>query len=124
MKQRPWRTLRCVVEVKVPPSNRSDEKDLIYHVDEALDRYWSGRVPMPRAIHPQPARFDAKPKVKSYVRFVQAETIKAGRPGPKSVFEQLVIRALYAIVSFTATRGGRNAISLWVTDAKAFLTEE
>lgn len=68
-KQRPWRTLRCVVEVKVPPSNRSDEKDLIYHVNEALNDYQNDRtpfglIPMPRSHHPE--RYDAVPRVKAW----------------------------------------------------------
>lgn len=124
MSQGPWRTLRCVVEVKVPQNNRSGVKDLIYHVEKALFQHgkFPGMLPMPRSHHPE--RHDAKPRVKDFSRVVQAQTIKADRPGPQSNFEQLVIRALYAIISFTATRGGRRAISMWITDAKQFLTED
>lgn len=87
-----WRTIRCVVEVKVPPRNRSDEKDLIYNVERALGQ--AGKIHLPRLIHDD--NYVAKPKVKSYVRVTQAER---GRPPPQTVFEQLVIRGIYAILS-------------------------
>jgi hypothetical protein len=93
---KPWKTLRCVVEVKVPPSNASDEKDLIYHVEKALFQHgkFPGILAMPRSHHPE--RYDAKPKVKSYVRVRQAE-----RPAAPS-FEWLVLRALSFIFAMLA----------------------
>lgn len=82
-KQRPWRTLRCVVEVKVPPSNRSDEGDLVYHVREALadyqnDRTPFGLIPLPRA-HGE--NYQAVPRIKRWSKvFEQAlRTLDAQR---------------------------------------------
>ena len=64
-KQRSWRTLRCVVEVKVPPSNRSDEKDLVYQVEYALDRIFADiGMPLPRVIHADHNR--VTPRVKAW----------------------------------------------------------
>lgn len=103
--QRPWRTIRCVVEAKVPPSNRSTEKDLAYHVHEAFDvledqegPFVSG-LPMPRALHSNHHR--VRPKVKAFGPVFRAEV---KRPSERSSFEQLVIRALYAILMFTMPR--------------------
>jgi hypothetical protein len=110
-----WRTLRCVVEVKVPPSNRSNEKDLIYQVERALGQ--AGKIHLPRLIHDD--NYVANPKVKSFVRVLQAE-IK--RPS-HSAFEQLVIRGIYAILSFTmpGRRSAHNAVSMLREDIKTFL---
>ena len=48
---RPWRTIRVVVEVKVPPNNRSTERDLEYHVTNALEKAYDGLLPMARIVH-------------------------------------------------------------------------
>ncbi len=37
-RQRPWKKLRVVVEVTVPPTSRATEKDLAYMLKEALPR--------------------------------------------------------------------------------------
>lgn len=36
LRTRPWRKLRVVVEVSVPPTSRATEKDLRYAVDQCL----------------------------------------------------------------------------------------
>ena len=59
-----WKLLRVVVEVKVPPGNRSTEKDLKYHVEEALSDYYGGSVPLPRGLSAN--RYDARPRVKAW----------------------------------------------------------
>lgn len=63
MRKRPWKTLRVVVEVTVPPTSRATEKDLLFHVTEALP----DSIPMRRACHAD-ARY-AVPRVKSFTRF-------------------------------------------------------
>lgn len=107
----PWRTLRCVVEVKVPPSNRSDEKDLIHQVRQQLDSH----LAMPRPLDPN--HHASRPEVKSFVRVV-AYHRPVGKP-----YEQLVIRLLYAILTFTMprTRMAREASKMLVEDTRDFL---
>jgi hypothetical protein len=119
-KQRPWRTLRCVVEVKVPPSNRSDEKDLIYHVEQQL---LNGMF-LPRAMHDD--KYYARPKVKRFRPVFVAEQRTLAGMTPKaspSAFEQLVIRALYAVIAFTMprTRSGRESTRMIREDIVTFL---
>lgn len=46
-RERPWRKLRVIVEVTVPPNSRAREKDLVYAVNEALPRTFK----LPRPIH-------------------------------------------------------------------------
>jgi hypothetical protein len=63
MRERPWRKLRVVVEVSVPPTSRATEKDLAYHVESHLPKL----IPLRRAMHDD-ARY-AKPHVKIFSRF-------------------------------------------------------
>lgn len=37
-RNRPWKKLRVVVEVTVPPTNRATEKTLKHYLEDALDR--------------------------------------------------------------------------------------
>ena len=37
-RERPWRKLRVIVEVTVPPTSRATEKDLKYHVETNMPR--------------------------------------------------------------------------------------
>jgi hypothetical protein len=46
-RERPWRKLRVVVEVSVPPTSRATEKDLLYHVEQAMPK----TLPLRRACH-------------------------------------------------------------------------
>ncbi len=46
-RERPWRKLRVVVEVTVPPTSRASEKDLMYAVREAMPY----SVKLPRPVH-------------------------------------------------------------------------
>jgi len=46
-RSRPWKKLRVVVEVSVPPHSRATEKDLQYHVMENMPR----TVKLKRALH-------------------------------------------------------------------------
>lgn len=123
-KQRSWRTLRCVVEVKVPPSNRSTEKDLSFHVSEALADYkidsrLVAGLPMPRSGRPD--TYYSIPKVKGFTHVFRAE---AKRPPEHTVFEKLVIRALYAILMFTMprSRSAREAAAMLREDLTSFVS--
>lgn len=102
MKQRPWKTLRCVVEVKVPPGNRSDVGDLKYQVDAALARhyhaYGDNHIPMPRA-----GTLDDSNAVKyrllEYGRVVQAEAPPTDHvDSRRGQFEHGVLGLLWIIV--------------------------
>lgn len=62
-RERPWRKLRVIVEVTVPPNSRAREKDLQYMVHEALPNAFR----LPRPIH-NDAR-EAVVRVKSFTSF-------------------------------------------------------
>lgn len=62
-RERPWRKLRVVVEVTVPPHSRAREKDLQYMVSEALPAVFK----LPRPVHDN-AR-EAAVRVKSFTSF-------------------------------------------------------
>lgn len=62
-RERPWRKLRVIVEVTVPPNSRAREKDLKYMVEEALPHSFK----LPRPIH-NDAR-DAAVRVKGFGSF-------------------------------------------------------
>jgi len=49
LSQRPWKKLRVVVEVTVPPASRATEKDLKYRLEQELPRCMA----LPRLDHPQ-----------------------------------------------------------------------
>ena len=46
-RERPWRKLRVVVEVTVPPTSRASEKDLLYVVRDAMPH----SIKLPRPMH-------------------------------------------------------------------------
>lgn len=46
-RSRPWKKLRVVVEVSVPPTSRATEKDLLWHVQENMPTH----VSLARAHH-------------------------------------------------------------------------
>lgn len=58
-RERPWKKLRVIVEVTVPPTSRAQEKDLIHEIERSLPR----TVKLPRPIHDDhveaPLRFKA-----------------------------------------------------------------
>lgn len=58
-----WRTIRAVVEVKVPLNSRIDEKDLVYTVKSQLG---PGGMLLPRPMHAN--AIHVLPKVKSFTR--------------------------------------------------------
>lgn len=62
-RERPWKKLRVVVEVTVPPASRATEKDLIYMVEAQLER----SVVLPRPTH-RDGHVSAV-RVKSFTRF-------------------------------------------------------
>jgi len=35
-RERPWKKLRVIVEVTVPPHSRATEQDLLYHVEQVM----------------------------------------------------------------------------------------
>lgn len=63
-RERPWRKLRVIVEVTVPPTNRSSEKDLMYAVREAMAHV----IPLPRREHAD--RYDAVVRIKTFSAFL------------------------------------------------------
>jgi hypothetical protein len=114
-KQRPWRTLRCIVEVKLPPSNRSTEKDLVYQVERRLE---TGYFHMPRALHAD--HYVANPKVKGFTHVFRAE---AKRPPERSDFERLVLKAIFYIM-WSVTRhnvSARRNVQKWRQDVREYL---
>jgi hypothetical protein len=122
-KQRPWRTLRCVVEVKVPPSNRSTEKDLSFHVSEALADYkidsrLVAGIPLPRSGRPD--TFFAIPNMKGFTHVFRAE---AKRPPERSIFERLLLKAVFYIL-WSVTRhnaSARRNVEKWRQDVREYL---
>lgn len=62
-RERPWRKLRVVVEVTVPPNSRATERDLIYHVTENMPH----TVKLKRPIHAD--AYEAVVRVKSFTSF-------------------------------------------------------
>lgn len=62
-RERPWRKLRVVVEVTVPPTSRATEKDLLYHVVENMPH----TVKLKRLIHDD--AYEAVVRVKSFTSF-------------------------------------------------------
>jgi len=72
-RQKPWRKLRAVVEVTVPPTSRADEKDLVYLVQQALPR----ELALPRPIHAN-ARL-CSVRVRAFGPYYRAEKVKERR---------------------------------------------
>ena len=62
-RERPWRKLRVVVEVTVPPNSRAREKDLLHEIEQALPR----TVKLPRPIHDN--AYEAVVRLKSFTPF-------------------------------------------------------
>lgn len=78
MRERPWKRLRVVVEVTVPPTSRATEKDLIYAVEQGVGH----TVALPRPIHKD--AYTAVVRVKSFTKFLPAflrkeKGLKTGR---------------------------------------------
>jgi hypothetical protein len=74
-RQRPWKKLRAVVEVTVPPHSRADEKDLVYLIEQHLPKV----IGLPRPIHDPPYRYDAATRVKTFSRFLPAFLLQQKR---------------------------------------------
>lgn len=62
-RERPWKKLRVIVEVTVPPSCRAQEKDLIYEIERQLPK----TVVLPRPIHAN--GYEAPLRFKSFMAF-------------------------------------------------------
>lgn len=75
-RQRPWKKLRVVVEVTVPPTSRATEKDLVFMLQDALPR----SLKLPRAEHP--LAWTANLRFKTWGRFFPIARImhKRGEP--------------------------------------------
>lgn len=56
-RERPWRKLRVVVEVTVPPNNRATERDLQFAISEQLSHTVKLRRPMHQDNYEAPIRF-------------------------------------------------------------------
>ncbi len=79
---RPWRKLRVVVEVTVPPNSRATEKDLAYHVG----LFMSKRISLPRPQHAD--AYAATTRIKMFSKFWPVflrmeKGLKVGRPKEK-----------------------------------------
>lgn len=110
-----WRTIRVVVEVKVPPNNRSTEKDLVYQVEHRLDR-GDGVLPMPRSLHDD--HYKSRPKVKGFTHVFRNE---AKRPPERTVFERLMLQGIWLIVSILLPKSDRkqDQLQAWKAEARA-----
>lgn len=75
-RNRPWRRLRVVVEVTVPPTSRATEKDLRYAIEGALPREVALPRPEHRDAHVAPLR------LKLWAPFFTAARIKHKRGEP------------------------------------------
>lgn len=62
-RERPWKKLRVIVEVTVPPNSRATEKDLMFHVEQAMPR----TVFLRRPIHAN--AYEAVVRLKSFTSF-------------------------------------------------------
>ena len=109
-----WRTLRCVVEVKVPPNNPTTERELRHQVQMALGK----SIALPRALYPN--AYQAKVTAKGFSRVLQHVT---NRPPKQTIFEQLVIRGIYAILSLVMRGSAASrATAMLRQDLHGFLT--
>lgn len=63
LRSRPWKKLRVVVEVTVPPTSRATEKDLQHEVVRALP----ATMRLPRPIHDN--AYEATVRVKAFTPF-------------------------------------------------------
>lgn len=106
-----WRTIRAVVEVKVPPQNPTTERDLRHQVSMAL----KGGLFLPREHYPD--RYQANPKVKGFTHVFRAE---AKRPS-RSDFERLVLHGIWIIVSILLPGKAREQgqLKAWKDEARA-----
>lgn len=81
-RKRPWRKLRVVVEVTVPPTSRATEKDLEYYIQQHMP-YDLG---LPREEHPSAYRAVVRTKkfTSFWPVFLRLEKgLKVGRPKEK-----------------------------------------
>lgn len=62
-RERPWKKLRVIVEVTVPPTCRAREKDLIHEIEQQI----ADTVKLPRPIHAN--AFEAVVRLKSFTSF-------------------------------------------------------
>lgn len=62
-RERPWKKLRVVVEVTVPPHSRAKEKDLLREIEQQIAR----TVKLPRPIHAN--AYEAVVRLKSFTGF-------------------------------------------------------
>lgn len=62
-RERPWKKLRVIVEVTVPPNCRAQEKDLAHEIEQQIAR----TVRLPRPIHAN--AYEAVVRLKSFTSF-------------------------------------------------------
>jgi len=62
-RERPWRKLRVIVEVTVPPTSRARERDLVHFVAEHIPHL----ARLPRPIHDN--AHEAAVRIKSFTSF-------------------------------------------------------
>lgn len=65
-RERPWKKLRVIVEVTVPPNSRATERDLAFLVGEQMPRTFKLRRPTHANAH------EAVVRVKSFTSFLPA----------------------------------------------------
>lgn len=62
-RERPWKKLRVIVEVTVPPNCRAQDKDLLHEIEQQL----AHTVKLPRPIHAN--AYEAVVRLKSFTSF-------------------------------------------------------
>lgn len=62
-RERPWKKLRVIVEVSVPPTCRAQEKDLLHEIEQQI----AHTVKLPRPIHNN--AHEAVVRLKSFTSF-------------------------------------------------------
>lgn len=69
LRKKPWRKVRVVIEVTVPPTNRTDEADLAYMVGQWMPH----TLALPRPIHRN--HHNAAVRIKHFTPYYRREKI-------------------------------------------------
>jgi hypothetical protein len=122
-----WKTLRVVVEVRVPAKPRIAVSDLRYQVEMALQHWWKNGIPLPRE---REGCYKAKPHVKDFGRVARHHFAEARAPDkPRFGFEFLVLRALGFVLAVVISgisnarqrTNGYREMRAWNDDAATYL---
>lgn len=72
-RSRPWRKLRAVVEVTVPPTSRATEADLVWHIEHHMP----DQIMLRRPAHAN--AFASAVRVKQFIKFLPAYLLQEHR---------------------------------------------